>query len=209
MGGGRVFCFSGACGRYARFVASHVDALFRPRRADAGTWTTRDPSTAKAWVLSMLSARASRIPESSTAAELQAGLRDILAGGKGHGDADPFAARNEWEDTQHRLKRAEKKRPPSDNREKPRSRRAQQAAARAPRDDKAVEEDAPATGAAAKKAEKEPSFAPKVAPASRTLLPAVALWHEHLAAAPADAQLPSAAQAAERGRWRRVGGLVR
>lgn len=133
----------------------------------------------------------------SAADDVRAGLRDIMAGGSGEGDADPFAARNDWEDTQRKLKKTEANLTGLGNKEKPRSRRAQQAQAKAVRDGTAVEDPDTTKAPLESKQQREPDFAPTVAPASRVILPAVASWYEHMAPAPADAQQPSAAQATE------------
>ena len=63
----------------------------------------------------------------SASAELQASVRNILAGGDGEVAADPFAERNEWEDSQRRRKSQPEPEEPAESygADKPRSRRAQ------------------------------------------------------------------------------------
>ena len=143
----------------------------------------------------------------TSADDLRAGLSKLIAGGSDEPASmvnDPFAERNEWEDSQRRQKGGSRSADDGGagiygNREKPRSRRAQQAAAKAQRSAASDESKSPAGGAAAKspgpKDSTAASSAPSVAPAARAVLPVDAAWWDALPAPPAGSQPLSAGAA--------------
>jgi ribosome biogenesis protein MAK21 len=122
---------------------------------------------------------------------LRAGLSRIMAGGSMDDtvDGDAFAERNEWEEEQRRLKRAEKALDAKPS-ARPKSRRAQQDAAKAARNGESIGAGDPEDARGRVNASKSPpsvATLPSVAPADRSILPVCASWWEETEGVPANA----------------------